>query len=217
MAKEQLAVTIWNYKGGVGKSTIAHIITQIGIQRGMKVLAVDLDEQRNLTKTLELSSSLYPSIEVRNALPEGDVEEDIDMYVIDTHPSKDKIVERALKFADIVLLPILGDYHSLINLVSAFDYIRKAGAGTQQAAIVKNGMSGLKVTAEVEEALEEMNYPIAGRLPHCNTLLRNLASGYSWDKYLRVNQHAQFLKLYENLWTAYREMLKGNFSDLWKK
>ncbi len=52
MSDEKLAVTIWNYNGGVGKSTIAHILVQIGAQRGQKVLAIDLDEQRNLEKTL---------------------------------------------------------------------------------------------------------------------------------------------------------------------
>ena len=48
MSNEKLAVTIWNYKGGVGKSTISLILSQIAAQNNLKVLAVDLDEQKNL-------------------------------------------------------------------------------------------------------------------------------------------------------------------------
>ena len=49
MAKEKLAVTVWNYKGGVGKTTISLILSQTAARQGLKVLAIDLDEQRNLS------------------------------------------------------------------------------------------------------------------------------------------------------------------------
>ena len=71
------------------------------------------------------------------------------------------------------------------------------------------------MNAEVEGVLDELKYPVAGRLPRCNTLLRNIASGDKWDKYLRKNQRAYFMKLYSNIWEAYRQMRMGNFSNLW--
>ena len=165
------------------------------------MLAVDLDPQRNLSETLKLSASLFPSIEVRPTLSDNFTEEDYSLYVIDTHPTMDKSV--------------LGDFHSIVNLSVVFDYLHKAGIGVEQAAIVKNCMSNLKVNAEVEGVIDELNYPIAGRLPRCNTLLRNIASGDKWDKYLRENQRAHFMNLYSNIWNAYREVSKGNFTNLW--
>lgn len=42
---QKLAVAIWNYKGGVGKSTIALVLAEIAAQQGLHVLALDLDEQ----------------------------------------------------------------------------------------------------------------------------------------------------------------------------
>ena len=213
--RDKLAVTVWNYKGGVGKSTISLILSEIGAEKGLKVLAVDLDEQRNLTETLKLSASLFPSIEVRAELENSYADEDYDLFVIDTHPSMNEKVEKALKFADIVLVPVLGDYHSLVNLSAVFDYINEVGVGREQAAIVKNAMSGLKVNNEVEEVLCEQGYLTAGRLPRCNALLRNIASGYKWDKYLRERQRLHFMKLYEKVWSAYRKMAGGSFRDLW--
>ena len=217
LSEKKLAVTIWNYKGGVGKSTISLILSEIGAQRGLRVLAIDLDEQRNLIETLKLSGELYPSIEVRSELRDEYGDEDYDLFVIDTHPSMNKKVEEALKFADIVLVPVLGDYHSLVNLSAVFDYINETGVGREQAAIVKNAMSGLKVNHEVEEVLDEQGYAVAGRLPRCNTLLRNIASGDKWDKYLRENQRAEFVRMYENLWKAYMKMAEGKFTELWNK
>ena len=215
MSNEKLAVTLWNYKGGVGKSTLALILSQIAAMEGLKVLAVDLDPQRNLSETLKLSASLFPSIDVRTILSDKFSEEDYSFYIIDTHPTMDKSVLKAIHFTDIVLVPVHGDLHSIINLSVVFDYLHKAGIGSQQAAIVKNCMSNLKVNAEVEGVLDELKYPVAGRLPRCHTLLRNIASGDKWDKYLRENQRAHFMKLYSNIWKAYREMSNGNFTNLW--
>ena len=110
MSKEKLAVTIWNYKGGVGKSTISLILSQIAAQNNLKVLAIDLDEQKNLAETLKLSQSLFNSIEVRTELKDDFADEDFNFYVIDTHPSKDETITKALKFADIVLVPVLGGW-----------------------------------------------------------------------------------------------------------
>ena len=142
-------------------------------------------------------------------------EEDYSLYVIDTHPTMDKSVLEAINFSDIVLAPVLGDFHSIVNLSVVFDYLHKAGIGLERAAIVKNCMNNLKVNTEVEGVLDELKYPVAGRLPRCNTMLRNIASGDKWDKYLRENQCAHFMNLYSNIWSAYREMLNGNFSNLW--
>ena len=212
----KLAVTVWNYKGGVGKTTICLLLAQIAAQNGLKVLAIDLDEQKNLAETLKLSSQLFPSIEVRTTLNDNYADENFNFYVIDTHPSKDETIKRALRFADIVLVPVLGDYNSLINLRSVLDYIYSAGVGTEQAVLVKNCMTKTKLAAEVEKVLDEQRYLVADSLPRSNLLAKNIASGNNWDKFMRTNQKAQFIKLYTKLWKAYRKMLKGSFSNLWK-
>ena len=212
-----LAVTLWNYKGGVGKTTISLILAEIAAHEGLRVLAMDLDEQQNLAGMLHLTGASFPSIEVRNTLHEDYAYEDFDLYIIDTHPVRDDTVLHALQFADIVLVPILCDFPSVMNLADVFDFVHGTGVGQEQAALVKNCVTGLRVVSDIEAVIDRHNYPLAGRLPRCNSLLRNFASGQNWDKGLREKQREPFMKLYTNLWSAYRYMLDGKFHDIWGK
>ena len=212
----KLAITLWNFKGGVGKSTISLIISEIAAQSGLRVLAIDLDEQRNLAHTLSLASSSLPSLEIRTSLAPEFATEDFDLFVLDTHPAKDEYIISALNFADIVLIPVLGDFYSIINLRSVYDYAISAGVGSGQIAIVKNCMSNVKVSTEIENVLDEQGYSSAGRLPRSNILIRNIASGNHWDKFMQTKQREPFLNFYSNIWSAYREMIKGNFHNLWR-
>ena len=52
-----MIITLWNYKGGVGKSTIALILAEIAVSKGLRTLAVDLDDQKTLTHALNLRHS----------------------------------------------------------------------------------------------------------------------------------------------------------------
>lgn len=214
---EKLAVTIWNYKGGVGKSTIALILAEIAAQNGLKVLAIDLDEQQNFSATLKLTGTLYPSIEIRNTLTPECAKEDYSLYVLDTHPSKDETVKAALQFADIVLVPVLGDFNSIMNLRTVFDFIMSCGVGEGQIALVKNGMNKYRISSEVEEALSVQGWASAGRLPQSNILTRNIASGLSWDKFMRSDIREPFIALYAKIWSAYRKMIAGRFTELWEE
>ena len=216
MTKEKLAVTIWNYKGGVGKTTISLILSQIAARQGLNVLAIDLDEQRNLSETLKLSKHNFPSITVHTELKPAYHDNNYDFFVIDTHPSKDETVKSAMQFADIVLVPILTDYLSIINLRPVFNYIQSCGVGAGQIAVIKNAVTELRVSAEIESVLAEQNYTIAGRLPRSNILVRNIAAGNSWDKFMRPSQREPFVSLYARVWKAYIRMLSGDFHDIWR-
>lgn len=216
MAKEKLAVTVWNYKGGVGKTTISLILSQSAARQGLKVLAVDLDEQKNLSEALKLSQHNFPSIEIRNELHPEYAQDDFDFYVIDTHPSKDNNVKEAMQFADIVLIPILPDFLSIINLRPVFNYVKSCGVGDGQVAIVKNALTDFKLSYEIEKVLDEQSYVSVGRLPRSNILARNIASGDNWDKSMRQNQREPFINLYARVWKAYIRILSGDFHNIWR-
>jgi chromosome partitioning protein len=48
-------LVVCNQKGGVGKSAVATLLAHLLVQRGKRVLAIDLDHQGNLSKPLRLS------------------------------------------------------------------------------------------------------------------------------------------------------------------
>ena len=212
----KLAVTLWNFKGGVGKSTIALTLAEIAAFSGLCVLAVDLDEQHNLAQAIKLTEAQFPTLEVRTTLDTAFADENFDMFILDTHPSKDDTIKAALAFADIVLVPVLCDYLSIVNLRSAIDYVTAAGVGRGQVAIVKNCMNSLKLTSEVEAVIDTQGYHSAGRLPRNNILVRNIASGLCWDKFMSLHQREPFRQLSGNIWSAYENMLDGNFHHLWR-
>jgi len=47
-------IVVANQKGGVGKTTVARHLTFFGVERGLRVLAVDMDVQRNFSTTLNI-------------------------------------------------------------------------------------------------------------------------------------------------------------------
>ena len=47
-----IKVAVFNNKGGVGKTTISIILTQIALMHNVKVLAVDQDEQANFSSSI---------------------------------------------------------------------------------------------------------------------------------------------------------------------
>ncbi|MFZ1562822.1 MAG: ParA family protein [Leptotrichiaceae bacterium] len=58
-------ITVINQKGGVGKTTTAHAVgAWLQLKRHQKVLFLDLDQQGNLTYSLDASHSDYDALEV---------------------------------------------------------------------------------------------------------------------------------------------------------
>ena len=175
------------------------------------------DQQATLKRPSSPQNWNFPSIEIRTELKPEYAHEDFDFYVIDTHPSKDDTVKEAIIFADIVLIPVLPDYLSIVNLRSVFDYVKSCGIGGGQIAIVKNAVTDFKLSYEIENVLDEQGYVSAGRLPRNNILTRNIASGNNWDKSMRPSQREPFTSLYARVWKAYIRMLSGNFNDIWRE
>lgn len=64
-------VTIHNKKGGVGKSTSTINLAYVIAEKGYKVLAIDLDEQQNTTKSI--SSNVISEKTIEDLLLKDDI------------------------------------------------------------------------------------------------------------------------------------------------
>ena len=53
------SITFFNNKGGVGKTSLIYHLAWMFAERGIKVLAVDLDPQANLTSMFLVSLRLF--------------------------------------------------------------------------------------------------------------------------------------------------------------
>ena len=65
----KIAVAVLNRKGGVGKTTLAVILSQIALVRHNKVLAVDLDPSRNFSDALGfMKNYFHDSLRIKSEL-----------------------------------------------------------------------------------------------------------------------------------------------------
>ncbi len=83
-------MTIKAEKGGVGKTTLSIILTQIALMKGKKVLAIDQDEQCNFYSSisyLEHVSKFKDLLTLKTVLTEKDFDTQTDLMIIDCPPT----------------------------------------------------------------------------------------------------------------------------------
>ena len=213
---EKLAVSCWNFKGGVGKSVISLVLSEIAAQKGLRVLAIDTDEQKNLSSALSFISEKFPNIHVKSTLDPDDAEQDYDLFIVDCRPEMSDTVRKAIHFADIILVPLMADLFSAANVGAVWQFIQGLGKNRQQAAMVKNCFDSTVTTREIEGVLQEQTLPMAGRLPRNANLVRNIVSGRLWSSGMDTRQQNPFLYLYSHVWSAYKRMLTSGFDNPWR-
>ncbi|MCO4346326.1 ParA family protein [Staphylococcus agnetis] len=72
-------ITIGNFKGGVGKSSLTEALAFTLSNDGYKVLAIDTDPQKNLTEKMErtFSTEIKPKVKFMKGLKEFDLSESV--------------------------------------------------------------------------------------------------------------------------------------------
>ena len=209
-----LAVALVNHKGGVGKTTIAHVLAQIAAQRGMTVTAYDLDEQRNLTDSLSLVD--FPNLKIKARIKEGDENDGTDLYILDCPPALSFTTDEAISFADIIIMPVPPSLYSISNLDVLFTRIEDHGKGREQVAIVKNCFDDSRLSRELDDFLTGKGYPVAGRLPLSRRLRGNLSSGLIWNHAMREKERAPFVSLLDSVLRAFEMLSAGKLSAAWE-
>jgi len=207
---QKIAIAMINHKGGVGKTTLAVILSQIALEEGYSVAAVDLDPQRNFTDAMSFVQNRYDSqLQISDQ-----INDDGDVIMIDCPPALDKATATAIDYADIALIPVLPDLFSLSNLGIVYDFGQKHEKAAEQMPIVKIGYDKRGLAEIARAALDSRAYPIAGDIPLNRLIPFNLASGRAWGSGIPMPARKPYTDLYKSILAAYSQMLEGNF-DVW--
>ena len=213
MSFEPLAVAIVNHKGGVGKTTIAHILSQIAVQRGHKVTAYDLDEQRNLTDSLSLVE--LATLKIKTKIDKGDEDDGSEVYILDCPPALSAMTDDAIDFADIVLVPVFPNLYSVTNLDMLYTRVKNLGKISEQIAIVKNCFDETALTRDLEAFLSKKAYCIAGRLPQNRRIRANISNGLIWNHAMDARTQTPFINLFDRTLQAFKMLMAKKPGKAW--
>jgi len=212
---EKLAVAFINHKGGVGKTSLANIMIQIGLSENLRVTAVDLDPQKNLSDALFLARSanhdFFSKLDITNSITDTG-----DFIVVDCPPALNDLTAAAIEFADITLVPVMADLFSVANLGLVYKFAQEHEKSAEQTAIIKVGFDKRALVDMISSSLGETEYCVAGDVPINRLIPYNVTMGNIWEYRTSKNTREPYYELYNNLWRAYKKMLDGDFQNAWK-
>jgi cellulose biosynthesis protein BcsQ len=204
-----ISIAICNHKGGVGKTTLAVILTQIILARSpCNVLAIDLDEQKNFTDALSLmqDKEALSRIAVKHSLSSR-----AEAAVIDCPPAINKnATEGAIKNADFLLVPVTADLFSITNLQNLYDLHKKHASHSARIGVVKVGFNNnsASVRNQIAPLLESNeSYNVIGDVPLNRLIPFNIMAGLPWEYGLPMNHRRAFFNLYNRIISELAESL----------
>lgn len=111
-----MIITFTNQKGGVGKTTLATILSQSAIGAGLKnITLIDLDNlQHNFTDIMQAWNESGEKLDILPHIP-ADVNSK-NFVVIDTPPAMGEETEKAIQLADVVVAPMDRGISSITGL-----------------------------------------------------------------------------------------------------
>lgn len=208
-----IKVVVFNRKGGVGKTTLSIILTQIALINGKSVLAVDQDEQANFSisvRYLQNEINFMNSFTLKTSLSPRDLDTPVDWLIVDCPPAFNDRSTFALRNADLILIPTRPDYYATMP----FELIREtAGDGKYpfQFLLAKVGFAGnltSRLANETVENFRNRGYPVVADLPMYWTIPANISSNRKkwWCTGLQASARIPYEHLFYQLEAYYRKL-----------
>ena len=189
-------ITVAQRKGGAGKTTLCCQLTTAFLARGLNVAALDLDDQKSFTGwasvredrlgeldfAMETASGFSLSSTIRRT-------RQADIVLIDTPPTADLIVNRAIGVADLVLAPM---QLSPFDLEASLPTARMIGQARRNALFVVNrAPPRARIADRIREKIVEFDLPCASvEIGNRAAFTETLANGRSVMETARTSQAA---------------------------
>jgi cellulose biosynthesis protein BcsQ len=193
------AIAISNNKGGVGKTTLAVMLSETALLRtDKKIHCVDLDPQKNFIDTL----SLIDQAKYAGRLT---VSEKIsfkgDINIIDCPPEMSQDTISAIKMADSVLIPIMADMYSLVNIEKIFSVGKTQGKTLKQMPLISVGfnVASASILAEITSYIAQNEFVIGAEIPSHKLIPFNIMTGQMWEYGLSTKHRHILYKLLDRI------------------
>jgi chromosome partitioning protein len=195
----KITVAISNNKGGVGKTTLSTMLAETFLTKTDKSLnAIDLDPQKNFTDTLSLidAEKYGGRLTVSNKISIGG-----DLNIIDCPPALSPETNMAIKHADVVLIPIMADMYSLVNIENIFKLGRANGKTKKQMPLVSMGFNTVSagILEEIKNFVEKNHYDIVANIPFNKLIPFNILTGQMWEYGLIMNHRRVIYRLLDSI------------------
>ena len=224
-----IKVAVFNCKGGVGKTTLAIILTQIALMKNQSVLAVDQDEQNNFNVSisyLQKEARFRDLFTFKTSLTPKDFDTYADWMIIDCPTEFNDRSRLAIRNADFVLIPVRADHYSTLHISK----IRQAAGDFKysfQFPLVKVGFVEGSVHDKSQAAkmasslIAKRKYTVIGDLPLYENINKNISSDLKkwWSVGLSAQARYPFELFYKKLVLLYRklQMVRKNAAQLRNK
>ena len=185
-----MIVVLTNNKGGTGKTTYSTIISQIMVNSGLKVVAVDLDHAQAHLKLFLRKLGEELNIPVLTSLKEID-KYPHDVTIIDTPPAFSEETFAAIKKADVVVVPINRDKTGLLGLKEVASHVDK----DKIIVVTSQWKMNTRFNADLYEQLEGLGFKGAPNIPENIQIIHNRDANRSWDYGIPAKQAEPYLKL----------------------
>ena len=205
-----IKVAVFNRKGGVGKTTIAIILTQIALMKNKSVLAFDQDEQNNFNVSISYlrhEPKFKNLFTLKTVLKKEDFASQADWIIVDCPPSFNERTRLALRNSDFILIPVRPDQYSTMT----FTQIRQEAGDYKelfQFPLVKVGFAGNLASRLANERITNKGYITIGDLPLYPTITANISSDRKkwWSVGLQSPARQPFENLYVRIELLYRKL-----------
>jgi len=199
------SVALANGKGGVGKTTLSIILAQESLMTGYKTICIDLDPQKNFQDAMRLYSArpenekYLKGLSVHGPMEVIDIPDDgpDTLVVVDCPPALQDMTLMGMKTAQKIIVPVMSDIFSILNLGVVYDLAQKCGKSHDDVSLVSIGFqqSGLTLPPALLNEINSNKYYLLGDLPLSRFIPTNIAVGKMWATGMPMGKRHPFYKL----------------------